>query len=235
MSGVAGYKAQLKLGGVPTIFTDENLTHLGNGIFRISDSLKRVISADYPLELTDDSDSAIINFPVNYLDGVLYVDDWASWDLPLKLTGRYIPLLYIGGSKEYKLDIGGDILDDSAFHSQTDLSEGYREKKYGIFDVSASIGRWNDFSNKLLDAKIAKTPVFVSINPGASNTFIKGWFHIETDSLSGDIGGLEEEAVSLVLSGNNSQTYFSYSYNYTDLEAQALTEQELLDNYFPLN
>jgi hypothetical protein len=87
-------------------------------------------------------------------------------------------------------------------------------------------------NKKIIDAKIAKTPLFLKINPGGSKISISGWFQIETDSLSGEIGSIEEESVSLVMSGNNSKTDFSYCYDYTDVEAQALTEDDLIKNYF---
>ncbi len=234
MPGVAGYKAQLKLGGVPTIFTDEPLTPLSDLVYRIDDEIKRVLSANHAVVIEDANDVVIVPDKINYLEGVILLS--APEIESLRISARYIPLLYIGGAKEYSCEIGGDVLDDTSFHPDSDtLSAGYRTKVCGIHDISVSFSRWNDFSNSLLDAKIAKTPIFVSVNPGASSTFIKGWFQIETDSLSGDIGSLESEDLSLVLCGNNSLTYFSYSYNYSDAEAIALAivdEQDLIDNYF---
>jgi hypothetical protein len=231
MSGVAGYKAQLKIGGTPVIITDEPLTQFADGVYRITNSLKRVLSANHVITVTDIDDNPVVIEKINYLEGVILVSD--SVDSP-KLTGRYIPLSFIGGAKEYTLEIGGDVLDDSAFHSDSEVSPGYRSKVCGIHDISCSFTRWNDFSNnKLKEAKLAKTPIFVSINPGASKTFIKGWFQIETDSLSGDIGSLEQEDLSLSLCGNNSKTYFSYSFNYTDEEAGFLDGEVLITNWFP--
>jgi hypothetical protein len=170
-------------------------------------------------------------FLVNYLEGVIRILVAVGGDLTI--SGRYIPLLYIGGSKEYSVEIGGDVLDSTAFHSESTLSEGYRTKVCGIHDISVSFSRWNDFSNALTNAKLARTPVFVRINPGASSTFITGWFQIESDSLSGDIGSLEDQALSLTLCGNNSLTYFSYSFNYTDEEAVLMDEEDLISNWFP--
>ena len=236
MSGVAGYKAQLKLGGVPTTFTNENLTELkvssNNGIYRIATPIKRVLSSSYPLVILDNDNDVITPNNINYLEGVIVINNVSSYSLPFKISGKYIPLLYIGGSKEYSIEIGGDVLDNSSFHSEDTLSPGFREKVCGIHDISVSFSRWNDFSNALTTAKLNKTPVFVSINPGASSSLIKGWFQIETDSLSGDIGSLEEQALCLVLCGNNSQTYFSYSFNKTDGEAMAMTYTDLYNNFF---
>lgn len=232
MSGIAGYKAQLKLGGVPTIFTDIALTQLKDLIFRITDPIKRVISADYPLVVEDNSNVIVPWERVNYLEGVFHIIDFASYDLPFKVTGRYIPLEYIGGSKEYSLEIAGDVLDATAFHDQSDLSAGYRQRVNGIHDISVSFSRWQNFSNAFIYAKQNQTPIFVSVNPGGSNLFAKGWFQIETDSLSGDIGSLEEESVSLVLCDNKAETSFSYAYNLTDGECALLEQADLLLNWF---
>jgi hypothetical protein len=233
MSGVAGYKAQLKIGGTPTVFTDEPLLELSEFVYRITNPIKRVLSANHEVVIEDDNNDIITPLAINYLEGVILLAD-PGFVLPIRISGRYIPLSFVGGSKEYTLEIAGEILDDSAFHSDTEISSGYRSKVQGIHDVSCSFVRWNDLSNnKLKEAKLSKTPIFVSINPGASKTFIKGWFQIETDSLSGDIGSLEQEDLSLVLCGNNTKTYFSYSFNYTDIEAQALTENDLKNNWFP--
>lgn len=234
MSGVAGYKAQLKLGGTPVIITDEPLTELSPKVFRITNALKRVLSANHTVVVRNSANAIVSVLKTNYLEGVFQIDNIFSFDLPLEVTAYYIPLEYIAGAKEYSLEIGGDVLDDSSFHpDETTLNAGYRTKINGIHDISCSFSRFNNSTNKkLLEAKIAKSPVFVSINPGASSTLIKGWFQIETDSFSGDIGALEDEALSLVLCGNNAQTYFSYCYNYSNVEAEDLTEQELIDNYF---
>jgi len=241
MSGIAGYKAQIKLGGVPTIFTDEPLIRISDLLLRIENPIKRVLSANHTITITDavDVDIDPSEFSVNYLEGIVYfLNDIAPdsiYTLPLTISGYYIPLLYIGGAKDYSLEIAGDVLDNTAFHTEDELSEGFRERINGIHDVSASVGRWNDFSNKLIDAKLAQTPIFVSINPGGSKVFAKGWFQIETDSLSGDIGSLEEEAVSLALCGNNTKTYFSYSYNWTDEECEDIDEEDLITNWFPID
>lgn len=231
MSGIAAYKAQIKLGGIPTNFVSY-LHQLNENVFRVSDHYKRVISANHSINLIDFNGNNVEISKVNYLEGVFLINDYLAYTLPLELEAHYIPLLYIGGAKEYTLDIGGDILDDTSFHSETTLSEGFRTKVQGLNDVSLSLSRWNDFSNKLLQAKLDKTPIFVSINPGASKTFISGWYHIETDNLTGDIGALEEEALSLALCGNNTKTYFSYSFNYTDSEAISRDNQEIVGNYF---
>lgn len=238
MSGVAGYKAQLKLGGVPTIFNDEPLEKIlgSNRIFTIDEDFKRVLSANHGLQIYDANDLTVTTpRRVNYLEGIIFFDTDPSLDftLPLTATGACIPLLFIGGSKDYSLEIGGDVLDDTSFHSETDLCAGYRTKVCGIHDIKATVGKWNDFGGKLTAPKLAKTPVFLKINPGGSNTSITGWFHIETDTLSGDVGALEEEAVSLVLSGNNTKTYFSYCYDYYNYTGtDVITEDMLIANYF---
>lgn len=242
MSGVAGYKAQIRLGGTPTAFTNADAPVISNDgasvMVRISDALKRVLSANHSVVVKNSSNVVIENSVVNYLEGIILLPgtlvDPEYFDTEFTVDGYYIPLGYIGGSKDYSLEIGGDVLDDSAFHDDTELSGGYRTKVYGIHDIKASIGRWSDYDNNLLlPAKLAQTPVFVSIIPGASKVSIKGWFQIETNSLLGDIGSLEEESVSLVLCDNNTKRNFSYCYDYTLEELRAMTFLEVEKNYIP--
>lgn len=231
MNGAVGYKAQLKLGGVPTSFTAE-MEDLGNGFARIIDPVKRVISTKHDIYIEDNDPLGPVeveDYRMNHLEGVIEFE--GSPVFPLFITAYYIPLQYIGGAKDYSLEIGGDVLDDSCFHTDTVLSQGYRTKKNGLHDVSLSFSRWNNFNKKLVEAKLNKTPVFVSVNPGGYNLFIKGWYYIETDSLSGEVSGLEDESLSLTLAGD-SKTDFSYVYNYTKEFALLLTEQELRKNYF---
>lgn len=230
MSGIAGYKAQIRLGGTPTSFTGQALTRLQGRVHRIADPVKRVLSANHSVIVRNSSNVIMDVAAINYLEGIIILDTFVQDNYTI--AAHYIPLEYVGGSKDYSLEIGGDVLDDTAFHTDSQLSAGYRTKICGIHDIKANIGRWNNFNGKLIDAKLAQTPVFVSINPGGSKVSIKGWFQIETDSLSGDIGSLEEEAVSLALCGNNSQTYFSYCYDYTDEETESIYELDLVSNYF---
>jgi hypothetical protein len=229
MSGIAAYKTKLSLGGEPTPFTNEPLQILGRRIFRISDPLKRVLSANHPIVLIFEEDETIF-VPIkeiNYLEGIIFTEN-EGWS-DLRISAHYIPLQFIGGSKEYSLEMAGDILDNTAFNSS---NEGFRTKVNGLHDIKLTIGNFNDFSNVFINSKLDKSKVFISINPGESELFIKGWFEIETDSLSGDVGSLEEESLSLVLTGNNAKTNFSYSYNIID---DNISFKELTENYFPFN
>lgn len=228
---VASYTTQLKAGGTATAFTEEPLIKYSNLVYRVTNPVKRVLSPNHEIVIRDSvTNDIIIPDSINYLDGVILLAQ--AVDNALEIDAYYIPLSFIGGAKEYSLEIGGDVLDNTSFHSATEVCPGYRSRAYGLHDASLSFSRYNDLVTTLLESKLEKTPIFARVNPGGGKTLISGWFIAETDTLSGDIGALEEEAFSLVLHGTL-ETALTYIYDYTTVEAQAAIEYDLIANYFP--
>jgi hypothetical protein len=211
MSSSPGYKIKVKLGGTPTVFNQSNASKIGaTNSFRIDDVMMRVISTENPLVIeTSDGltvlGSGLIN-AIDYLNGIITLDNAVvlpvGFEDDIFITGEYIPLTDIGGGMECSLDIGGDVL------TNTDFSNvGYVTRGYGLHDVSATIGRYDPLDLVFRTHKRNREIVFLEFRFGNGVEVCKGWFVVESESLSGDVGGLEKEDLQFNLSGEAEQAF----------------------------
>jgi hypothetical protein len=113
-----------------------------------------------------------------------------------------MPVTDIAGAKDYTLNIGSTILDVTDL-ATTNSNGGYRTKKYGLLDASVSLTRFDDISQTFYDVLANRETVVIEINPARGDQYIRGWFKLESDGLSGDVNGLEEESLTFQLSAGN--------------------------------
>lgn len=199
----AAYKTTIKLGGTVTAIVGEATTDLGSDQFQITDPIKQVLDPDTAVIVYDDA-TPVVPADIDYLFGIVTLPATPSGTVTIDAS--YVPLGTMGGSFEYSLDIGGDILDDTNF-AETNTNNGFRTKTYGLLDVSTSVSRYDDLAKTFKNHKRNREKVFIEIRPGGGNDIARGWFVIETDSSSGDIGSLEQEALQFNLSDNGGKSF----------------------------
>ena len=199
----AAYKTTIKSGGVSTAFVDEATSALGGNTFQITDLARQVLDRNVAVVVYDDGD-VVIPSSIDYLFGIITLAGAANGDITV--DANYIPLGSVGGSMEYSLDIGGDILDDTDF-DKAGSNNGYRTKSYGLLDVAASISRYDDLAKTFKTHKQNRNEVFIEIKPGGGNDVARGWFVVETANSSGDIGSLETEDLQFNLSDTNGKSF----------------------------
>lgn len=235
---IASYKTEVRLGGVPVAVVNaptDSLSLDEGKIFRILDATRRLISSANAVVVKNAVDSSVIpstDYVINYLAGVIYIP--AGEGDGIKLDYYYIPTTFIGGTKEYSLELGGDLLDDTSFHVDgTTNNPGYRSRIVGLLDVTVSFSKFDDLTRTLQAKKLARTPVLISIRPGGAESKLvaSGWFLTESDAKSGEVSAVEEEAFSYVLAGDAQET-FSFYTDWTSEEAQDIEIEEVMQNYF---
>ena len=199
----AAYKTIIKVGGNSTAFVDESTLALGGNQFQVTDSTKRVFDRRASVTVYDNGNE-VTPVSIDFLFGVIELSGAPGGDVTVDAS--YIPLGNIGGSMEYSLDIGGDILDDTNFN-QAGSNGGYRTKGYGLIDVSASVGRYDDLAKTFKNHKKNRSEVFIEIRPGGASDVARGWFVLENANSSGDIGGLESESLQFNLSDLDGKSF----------------------------
>lgn len=206
--GQAAYLASVKGSGVSTAFTNNSLRRVagsvatyalpavGNRVF--NHNVEPVVKANNIVQPSD-------SYDVNYLMGTVTFKSSQGVKI-ITATGEYIPLVTIAGCHEYSIELSSDILDN------TDLSTtGYRSKQTSLEDISVTLSRYYDLSQKFKDALKDRTNILIEIKPGGSEV-IRGWFVVESANNSGDVGSLETEALTFKLITNikpNSTFYWS--------------------------
>lgn len=193
--GEAAYKTSIRSGGVSTPFTAEATTSLGGNAFQITNAVRRVIDRKLPVVVRAGS-TVVVPTSINYLFGIVQFSSAQTG--AVTIDASFIPLGLIGGSTEYSLEIGGDILDDTSF-DLTNTNGGFRTKMYGLLDVSVSVGRNDDLSQAFKNFKLTRSEVLIEIRPGGGTEVARGWFVLESVGSSGDVGGLEAEDLQFKL------------------------------------
>lgn len=204
MSGQAGYKVAILIGGTAVPVTEELCTNTSGDIYQVTDATRRCFDRDAAVSVY--IDDVLIDpslYHINYLYGVITVD--ASVDNGvMDISYSYVPLTEVAGANTFSLDFSGDILDKTNF-KDANSQAGFRSKTYGLNDVTSSLEKIDIADTSFLDAKIARGAVMIEYDFDRTDTFTaRGWFIIETDGFSGDVGSLINESISLNLEANDS-------------------------------
>lgn len=200
--GVAGYNAELKLGGTPTSFTDEATVSLSSVRYQISDATKRVLDRQtLPTVKVDTIAQDSSTYSVDYLFGIIEFDSYTSSANPT-VSGKYIPIgssERIANCNSYELNMEGSILDGSNFKDAQD-NNGYMTKVVGLLDTNVSLSGFHEMSGSVYDAILSRDDVLFELTPaGSALGTYRGWFVPENMNLSGGVDDLEGEDISLQL------------------------------------
>lgn len=216
MSGRAAYKALIKsVSGESVASLGEPAELVGSGItikgvedcyaYRVTDPLRRVLDQASGITTHEDGvevASTDVVF-VDWLSGKLYSS--RELDLDVTLDISFFTTAEVVGATSYTLDIGGDVLTDTSFKAARE-NGGYQTRILGLNDVSFSIDRNTDEAKVFLDYKRNRERVLVEVTPGGEDCgpyggTYRGWFIVESDGYSGDVGDLEAESISFNLDG----------------------------------
>lgn len=200
--GVAGYNAELKLGGTATSFMDEVTTSLSSVRFQITDTTKRVLDrGTLPTVKVDTIAQDSSTYNVDYLFGIIEFTSYTSSDNPT-ISGDYLPVgssERIANCNSYELNMEATLLDASNFKDAQDTN-GYKTKVIGLQDTNASLGGFHNMSSAVYQAILNRTDVMLEVTPaGSAIGTYRGWFIPENKNISGGVDDLESEDISLQL------------------------------------
>lgn len=209
MAGQAGYKVQIKIGGTAVPVTDEACTMTSAKNYIITDVDRRCMDRYATVTVSIDAtpvDADLIF--VNYLFGIVVLDASVA-DGVMTIDYSYVPVVDVACANSFSLEIAGDILDDTCFNQA-----GFRTKIYGLNDISASLEKIDLTDKSFIDAKLARNAVLVEFDfDGTGEDLARGWFIVESDNYSGDVGGLLQESIALQLEADDSsQVLRSFSF-----------------------
>ena len=198
--GFAGYLAEIKKPGTPTIATDEDCSQESGQIYAIDDATKdiwdrsvAVIVKDGVTTVTDEVET------IDYLFGrVTFKTSYSVvGDITVDIT--YLPTTSLGKGNSYTLNMTANPTDETDFTTaQTNsgskiFSPGLRSVTFqlqGIFDATESFKADITSRNELI----------LEIDPaGDGSSIARGFFRITSTSQGGSVGALEDETVDFTL------------------------------------
>jgi len=240
--GVASYKTRVKLGGTSTTFTGDTASYVetdsdGNCIYQMDDSWKRVWDRTVDVTIYDGGTEVPVAdvHNVNYLFGLISFSGTVGTDgtdATITVDGKYIPVSVgeddpdnpgtplddtrIAYCNSYDLSVEATILDKTGF-KEAQASSGARLREAGLFDSSVTLGGFGRISTAISNAFHSRTAVLVEIIPGNGSSIFRGWYVVETDSLSGGVDDLETADISFQLDTDYVTDGYAVSMGWSDL------------------
>lgn len=200
--GFAGYIVSLKKQGATTAMVDEAMSLVSGKTYIITAPTKRIIDPDVAVVVEDNAvavDEDDIE-SINYMTGeVTFVSSYVP-TTPVTMTASYFPTSEIAGAKSFTLTQTAEAIDETDIPTAK-ANGGYSVFSGGLKTVSLELSGIYKTSNAFATALAARETVIIEINPDNSGLSVaRGIFKFANQGQSGDVGGLEEETISLRLS-----------------------------------
>lgn len=199
--GFPGYQATMKQIGTPTATTGESMTVTTGNTYQIDDITKRVwdraVSATTVFYDTAVDDNANVA-SVDPLNGTVTFATSPSGAVTCDVT--YLPLATFGKASNFTLTQTAEAIETSDFPT-VQGNGGFRTFLPGLRTVQLELSGFNDTASDWPSILQARAENIIEINPSATATdsFVRGYFKAVNQGLSGDVGALEEESVTLGL------------------------------------
>lgn len=200
--GFAGYTVRLRIAGTSTVMTAEPCALVSGKTYRITDTAKRIVNRAVTYVVLDNAVAVAAANILSYdhLFGLVTFVAGYTPTTPITVTGAYFPTVAIGGSRTFTLTQTADAIDETTI-PEAQANAGHRIFRYGLKTVSLDLSGVYALSNAFLAKLKARAEVIAEINPDNSQlAMARGFFRFATQAQSGDVGALEEETLSLILS-----------------------------------
>jgi len=204
--GLASFRTKVKLSGTATAMTSQAMsTHstVAN-TYRINSTARRVWNPAASLTFYENSGTtgvaAVSAGDISNINRLFGTVTFATTKAGnVSVSGQYLPLASLAGANNYTLNITREQLDDTAFEST-----GLRSRTSGLLDAALSVSRWDNVDLNIHTALSNDTRVVLEVAPGGSTvTVARGFFKVESEGHSGDVGSLESAEGSFVLDGSS--------------------------------
>lgn len=196
--GKAAYTAEVRLAGTPVALTDAAASLTSGTSYQIDSPSQRKLDINQAVIATDDGTPVAIT-SIDYMTGTVVLASAPSGTV--RVSGAYIPTAVALQFRSYSLDLSGDVLDSTTFTETGDADQGFRKRMYGLHDVTLNLSGLHTSDRSILNSKLDREKVYVAVERPDSSGFA-GWWHVNSDNLSGDIGSLESEELELSLHSN---------------------------------
>jgi hypothetical protein len=214
--GFAGYVCKLQKGGTPVAMTNEATTLVSGKTYIITATAKQVIDVNTTISVKDGAiDHNADVQDINFLTGEITFKPAYTPSGAITITGAYVPLADIAGSRTFTLTQTAVAIDNTDIPTAR-TNTGYRTfQADGLKTVSMEIGGVFKTSNAFATALQNRATVYISINPDNSDLSIaKGSFKFTGRTQSGDVGALEEETITFRLNVPDNPSYASFTWTW---------------------
>ncbi len=219
--GFAGYLAEIKESGTPTIANGEAMSIVSGKTYAIDDAAKDIWDRVDTVVVYDNAvDHTADVLSIDYLLG--RVTFLAAYTVTGAVTVdiSYLPMTQLAKGQTYTLTMTAEAIDNTDF-ATAQANGGYRTFESGLRTVSVELGGVYDSTENAASDLAGRNEIVIEIDPaGDGSTVFRGWFKIQSASQSGDVGALEDESITAQLTVPDDAligSYFSVRHTATTL------------------
>lgn len=199
--GFAGYNVTLKKQNVSTTMTGEATTLAGTKTYQINNASKRIWDRTAAFTVLDGvTDVTAQVLFIDFLFGRVIFK--ASYTIvgAITVTGKYFTTATLAKYRGFTLTMTQDPIDITDIPTAQGNS-GHMSYAYGLKTVSLDVNGVYAVANGYRASLVAREELIIEIDPvGSGKAIARGYFKPLGRSQSGNIGELEEESASFVLS-----------------------------------
>jgi len=129
---------------------------------------------------------------------------------------EYYPDSRIAFCDSYDLTLEGTVHDKTGFR-EAQISDGSRVREIGLFDSNASLTGFGVIPSAISDAFFDRDTVLIEIIPGNGDEIFRGWYVVETDSLSGGVDDLETSDMSFQMNTEYPEDRVPVSFGWSNI------------------
>lgn len=232
--GFAGYTVDIKQSGTSTVMTGEAMSLVSGKTYQIDDTTKRVWDHTATFVIYDnaiDHTADLLN--IDFLFGTVTFLAAYTPSTPITVDGKYHTLTALAKYRNFTLTQTMEPIDETDIPA-AQANSGHRVFNQGLRTVALDVSGVFATANGYRAALVARSEVVIEINPdGGGKTVARGFFKSTTRGQSGNVGELEEEQVSFVLSVPATallSTPFEWVFTATDLSTSVVKLLEAWQN-----
>lgn len=162
MSGHAGRKALVKVGGDAVVMANEACTDSGDHqIYQVTDTAKRVFDRTAAVTVKVGGVVTGESYTINRLTGRVTFATVDAGRAAVTVSTSYLPMSVALGAKSYNFTITRTSVDDSDFDN-VNTNGGFPNRLPGVLDIDGALGlRWRSADQYFQTALLAETVVVI--------------------------------------------------------------------------
>lgn len=200
--GVSGYNVSMKKPGTPTTTTAEACTEVSAEVYQITNAAHRVLSYLDALTVFDNAvDKTAQVESIDYLSGTITFLGTYVPTGPVTLTGKYIPLVAVAKANGFTLSQTCAVIDDSTY-ADAQTNGGFKTQNPGLNTVTLEVDGIFEITNSWQTLMLTRGIVYIEIDLDVTNagkTVARGFFKINSQDQSGQVGATEVTKTSMSL------------------------------------
>ena len=203
--GIAGYTAQVKVGGTPTSVATQACTLVSGKTYRLNTAAQRIISYANPVTVFDNAvDRTNEVLSIDYLNGLVTFKGTYTVVGPVTVTYFYVPTAALAKARTFNLNQQAAEIDTTDYATAF-ANGGWRTYQAGLRSVSLEIGNVWANATDFLATLAARGLVYIDVSPdntagnATTELLYRGFFKYMSKNQSGNVGALEEETLNLNL------------------------------------